>query len=52
MIVMVIPGTLIGKRMLKGVPERYFRIAYRVALTAAGLKVLVIDGLGRIVVFY
>ncbi len=52
MIVMVIPGTLIGKRLLKGVPERHFRIAYRVALTAAGLKVLVIDGLGPIVVAY
>ena len=33
MIVMVIPGTLIGKRLLKGVSEKHFRIAYRVALT-------------------
>ena len=45
MILMVIPGTLIGKRILKGVPERHFRIAFRVALTVAGLKVLVLDGL-------
>jgi uncharacterized membrane protein YfcA len=45
MILMVIPGTLIGKRLLKGVSEKHFRIAYRVALTVAGLKVLVIDGL-------
>ncbi len=45
MIVMVIPGTLIGKRLLTGVSEKHFRIAYRVALTVAGLKVLVIDGL-------
>ncbi len=45
MIVMVIPGTLVGKRILKGVPERWFIIAYRVALTAAGLKVLIFDGI-------
>ena len=45
MILMVIPGTLIGKRILKGVPERHFRIAFRVALTVAGLKVLIFDGL-------
>ena len=44
MIVMVIPGTLIGKRLLKGVAEHHFRIAFRVALVAAGLKVLIIDG--------
>ena len=42
---MVIPGTLIGKRILKGVPEQHFRIAFRVALTLAGLKVLIVDGL-------
>ncbi len=40
LIVMVIPGTLIGKRLLKGVAERHFRIA----LTGAGLKLLNIDG--------
>ncbi len=45
MIIMVIPGTLIGKRLLKGVSERHFVIAYRVALTAAGLKVFILDGL-------
>lgn len=45
MILMVIPGTLIGKRILKGIAERHFKIAFRAALTAAGLKVLVIDGL-------
>ena len=44
MILMVIPGTLIGKRILKGVSERHFRTAFRVALTVAGLKVLLIDG--------
>jgi uncharacterized membrane protein YfcA len=45
MICMVIPGTLIGKRLLTGVSERHFTIAYRVALTLAGLKVLIIDGI-------
>lgn len=45
MAVMVIPGTLIGKRILKNVAERHFRVAFRVALTLAGLKVLILDGL-------
>jgi uncharacterized membrane protein YfcA len=45
MIVMVIPGTLLGKRILKGVSEKHFRIAFHVALTVAGLKVLLFDGL-------
>ncbi len=45
MILMVIPGTLIGKRILKHVSERHFMIGYRVALTLAGLKVLILDGL-------
>ena len=45
MIVVVIPGTLIGKRLLKGLAERHFKIAYRVALSVAGLKVLIVDGL-------
>jgi uncharacterized membrane protein YfcA len=44
MIAMVIPGTLIGKRLLKGVAERHFRVAFRGALTLAGLKVLLYDG--------
>ena len=47
MIVMVIPGTLIGKRLLTHVPERWFVIAYRVALTVAGTKVLLFDGVYR-----
>lgn len=45
MIVMVIPGTLIGKRIITHVPESAFQTAYRIALTVAGLKVLVFDGL-------
>ena len=44
MICMVIPGTLLGKRMVKQVSERHFKIAYRVALTVAGAKVLLWDG--------
>jgi len=49
MVVMVIPGTLIGKRILKGVPEHYFAIAYRAALTLAGLKLLIVDGLIQLI---
>ncbi|MBU0719450.1 MAG: sulfite exporter TauE/SafE family protein, partial [Planctomycetes bacterium] len=45
MICMVIPGTLLGKRVVKNVSERHFKIAYKVALTFAGLKVLIFDGL-------
>ncbi len=45
MIVVVIPGTLIGKRLQQRVSESQFRIAFRVALILAGLKVLVVDGL-------
>ena len=48
MICMVIPGTLLGKRLLRGVPERWFVVAYRVALTLAGLKLLLVDGLAKI----
>jgi uncharacterized membrane protein YfcA len=44
MVLMVIPGTLIGKRLLKGIAERHFKIAFRAALTVAGLKVLILDG--------
>ena len=49
MVLMVIPGTLIGKRLLKGVSERHFVIAYRVALTVAGLKLLIIDGVAPLI---
>jgi len=47
MICMVIPGTLLGKRMVKPISERNFKIAYRAALTLAGLKVLVWDGVSK-----
>lgn len=48
MILMVIPGTLIGKRLLRGIAERHFKTAFRVALTAAGAKVLIVDGLMKL----
>jgi len=48
MVLMVIPGTLIGKRILKGIAEHHFKIAFRTSLTAAGLKVLLVDGLWKL----
>lgn len=45
MIAMVIPGTLVGKRLLKYVSPNAFRILYRAALLLAGGKVLIFDGL-------
>ena len=50
LVLMVIPGTLIGKRIVRNVSERHFRVAFRVALTVAGLKVLIVDGLGDLLV--
>lgn len=49
MIAMVIPGTLIGKRLLTGISERHFLIAYRVVLTIAAAKLLILDGLVKVV---
>jgi hypothetical protein len=43
--VVVIPGTLLGKGLLKHVSEGRFIAVYRLALLAAGLKVLLADGL-------
>jgi uncharacterized membrane protein YfcA len=48
MSVMVIPGTLIGKRMLKSISEQRFLSLYRMALVAAGGKVLIYDGILRL----
>ncbi len=39
-----IPGTLLGKRILRHVSPGLFMTLFRTALTAAGLKVLVWDG--------
>ncbi|MBN4058907.1 sulfite exporter TauE/SafE family protein [bacterium AH-315-J04] len=49
MILMVIPGTLIGKRLLKGITDQHFTMGYRVALTLAGLKIFFIDGVRHLV---
>jgi len=45
MAVLVVPGTLLGRRLLKGVSEQHFVVLYRLALLAVGLKVLLADGL-------
>jgi uncharacterized membrane protein YfcA len=45
MIAVVIPGTLLGKRLLRHVSAETFTLLYRLALTTAGLKVLIVDGL-------
>ncbi len=45
MALLVIPGTLLGKRLLKHVSEQRFVQLYRFALLVAGLKVLLADGL-------
>ena len=41
---MVIPGTLIGKRVLTRVDERTFVTFFKLAMLLAGLKVLLYDG--------
>jgi uncharacterized membrane protein YfcA len=43
--VLVIPGTFVGKQCLRGLSERTFLMLYRLALLAAGLKLLLWDGL-------
>lgn len=48
MILLVIPGTLLGRRLVPHVTPRAFRLMYRVALGVAGGKVLVFDGLMRL----
>ena len=48
MIIVVIPGTLIGKQILKRMSDQHFMTAYRLALIVAGCKVLFFDGLWNI----
>lgn len=48
MIVVVVPATLLGKRILVHVSEAKFRWLYRAALTVAGAKVLLWDGVGAL----
>ena len=45
MSLMVIPGTLIGKKILKRVDERTFVRLFKLALLLAGIKVLCYDGI-------
>ena len=45
MMAMVIPGTLVGKSLLKRVSDTQFTRLYRVTLLIAGLKVFFYDGL-------
>jgi uncharacterized membrane protein YfcA len=45
---LVIPGTLLGKRLLRYLSKRRFILLYRVALLVAGLKVLLVDGVYQI----
>lgn len=49
MAAMVIPGTLLGKRALRYISADQFRFLYRGALVLAALKVLLIDGVWRLV---
>lgn len=49
MIAAVIPGTILGRRILQYVSAEQFRWLFRVALTTAGLKVLLYDGLWKLV---
>jgi uncharacterized membrane protein YfcA len=44
MVLMVIPGTVIGRRILNSVSEAEFIMLFKVALTLAGFKVLIVDG--------
>ncbi len=48
LMLMVIPGTLCGRAILKHVSERSFTKLYRVALLVAGTKVFVYDGLWKL----
>jgi uncharacterized membrane protein YfcA len=46
--VMVVPGTLMGKAVLKKVTEAQFMGLYRAVLVIAGVKVLCYDGLWQL----
>jgi len=49
MAVLVIPGTLLGKGLVRRLSEKRFILLYRVALLVAGLKVLLVDGVLQLV---
>ena len=46
--IIVIPGTLLGRRLLKQVSEAQFVILNRIALVVTGLKVLGCDGVWQL----
>ena len=46
--VLVVPGTLLGKRLLRHVSEANFVRFYKAALLVAGTKVLIVDGMWTI----
>lgn len=48
MVAMVIPGTLLGKRLLQYVTEKHFVMLYRAALILAACKLVLIDGVWKL----
>jgi uncharacterized membrane protein YfcA len=49
LVLIVIPGTIIGSRLMRYVSPRAFTLMYQVALVVAGAKVLILDGIVPIV---
>jgi uncharacterized membrane protein YfcA len=49
MIVMVVLGTLAGKRIVSYISPEWFAFMFRAILLVAGVKVLVFDGIVRLV---
>ena len=48
MVAAVIPGTLLGKRLLRYVSPKMFVVMFKIALVVAGLKVLIVDGIFKL----
>jgi uncharacterized membrane protein YfcA len=44
LMLMTVPGTLLGKRLLHRIKPRHFTIAFRAALTFAAAKLIAVDG--------
>lgn len=49
MAIVVIPGTILGKRLLRHVSDRRFVTLYRVALLVAGVKIIAFDGIAALI---
>ena len=49
MAVVVVPATLLGKRLLANMPASQFTWLYRAALVVAGVKIIVVDGIVALV---